>query len=480
MLLGGALAGELATGAAAADPGSGSSGVGSPGSSGAAPAGSFVLGTAQAVSQAIVLAPATGGLGYDITLAQSLAGYTEGVAQGQSQTLDLGAIGLSLTSTQCNGQPAVVPGKELPAPVTVESGASGQQQQTQLTQGLNGTGAGAGQEQAAASPTPQSSATTTLVGWDVPGGFSIDGATATATSAVVDGDARVAQASSAISSVSLLGGLVTLDGLHWTATQRTGAGAANQGSFTIGGVTVAGVTVPVPAGPLAQVAAIVDTALAPTGFHVTFPTTSVDASTGTVTETPLSVGIDNSALGHQVVGPQLGTVQPLRDAIDKALLGASCQAGIPLLLADIGTGVVAGGGSLDLEIGGAQAGTTDQAAVDPFGGLGLGGGLGGLLGATVGGLGSGGGSAGGLGTGPLGATGGGAAGPAGAAGGARALPTRVVTTVACRSLAGGGGGCHGPGNALPVGLAGLGALVAVAAADVVRLRRHRQLQAVGS
>lgn len=443
--------------------------------------GGFVLGTAQALSQAIVLAPTTGGLSYSITLAQSLAGFTEGVAQGQSQTLNLGAIGLSLTSQQCNGQPAPVSSKELPQAVTVESGSGGQTQQSELTPGLSGTGIGAGHEQASADGTPSSTATTTLTGLDVPGALGVLGGTATATSEVVDGDARVAQATSEIAQVSLLGGLVVLDGLRWVATQRTGSGAANAASFTIAGLKVAGVAIPVRQDSTSQIATIINTALSPIGFEVELPTMSVNQSDGTVTESPLTIGIDKSALGNEVVGSQLGTVQPLRDVIDKALLGANCQFGVPLLLADIGTGVLAGGGNLNIELGGAQADTNGLAAVNPFGDLGgaLGGTLGtqGAAGATTTGGGFGG-SASGAGPGGLGGTGAAGTGAVGGRTGNLAggqTPTRVLTSVACRSLGTAGGGCGGAGDALPVGLAGLAALGAMAAADVFRLRRYRRL-----
>ena len=57
---------------------------------------SFVPGNAPAQSQAISLAPTTGGLNYAITLATSISNYQDMEAQSLSQTIDLGAIGTAL------------------------------------------------------------------------------------------------------------------------------------------------------------------------------------------------------------------------------------------------------------------------------------------------------------------------------------------------------------------------------------------------
>lgn len=446
----------------------------------AAPA--FVPGTAQALSQGIVVAPTTGGLNYAITLAQSLANYQVTEAQAQAQTLSLGAIGLSLTSDQCNGSPPLVKESELPPPATAESTTADQDHTVTLEKGLDGSGAGAGVETAATTTQPSAEATTTLAGLNVPGGFAVGGVTATASSAVVGTDARQARSSAAIDQVSLDGGAVSLGHLVWSAYQRTGVGAQRSGSFTVGSLEVHGVAVPLPADSPASVLSVVDSALAQTGFTISWPHTTFNPSDATVSETPLVIGIDNSALGHEVVGSQLGTVQPLRNAIDKALLGVDCEFGVPLLLGDIATGAVAGGGDLNVELGGAQAATAATVYTNPFSGS-----FGALPGTAVlgalsapsgaaPGLGSGTSALGAASTGTLGerttsaSAGGGA--PVGAA---RAGPTHLVSAVSCHSLGAGAARCAN-GSALPVGLAGLGALGACATADVVRLRRVRRFQ----
>lgn len=442
----------------------------------------FVPGTAQALAQGIVVAPTTGGLNYAITLAQSLANYQVTEAQAQAQTLSLGAIGLSLTSDQCNGNRPLVKESELPQPATAESTTTDQDHTVTLDKGLDGSGAGAGVETAATTTRPSAEATTTLAGLNVPGGFSVGGVTATASAAVVDADARQARSSAVIGQLSLDGGAVSLGHLVWSASQRTGVGAQRSGSFTVGSLAVHGVAVPLPADSPGAVLSVVDSALAQTGFTISWPHTAFNPADAAVSETPLVIGIDNSALGREVVGSQLGTVQPLRNVIDKALLGVDCELGVPLLIGDIATGAVAGGGDLNLELGGAQAATAATVYTDPFSGsFGALPGTG-VLGATSApsgaapGFGSG---TSALGASSTGTSGGSAtsasAGGAVPAGATRAGPTHLVSAVSCHSLGAGAARC-GNGSALPVGLAGLGALGACATADVVRLRRVRRFQ----
>jgi len=68
-----------------------------------------------------------------------------------------------------------------------------------------------------------------------------------------------------------------------------------------------------------------------------------------------------------VVGSNLGAVQPVRAALVNALLGVNCNFATPILLSDIGVGVLAGGGNLNVLLGGARALTNNLSAVNPFG-----------------------------------------------------------------------------------------------------------------
>ena len=68
---------------------------------------------------------------------------------------------------------------------------------------------------------------------------------------------------------------------------------------------------------------------------------------------PLVIGIDNNALGQQVVGANENSVQPVREALVDAILGANCNLATEITVGDIGLGVLSGGGNLNVDFGGA-------------------------------------------------------------------------------------------------------------------------------
>ena len=111
---------------------------------------------------------------------------------------------------------------------------------------------------------------------------------------------------------------------------------------------------------------IINTALSPLGINIQWPSQST-LDDGTVQISPLVIGIDNNALGQQVIGANENSVQPVREALVNALLSANCNLADGILVGDIGLGVLAGGGNLNLDLGGASAMTNDLAAASPFG-----------------------------------------------------------------------------------------------------------------
>ncbi|HXX88627.1 MAG TPA: hypothetical protein VEI83_00225 [Acidimicrobiales bacterium] len=437
---------------------------------------SWVPGTAQAISQALALAPSTAGLGYNVTLATSIADFQQDEAQAQSQTFDGGALVLALTSTQCDGTKPVVENSQLPQPTQAESVDGNSSQDRTLTTGVNGSGVGAGVEHAAVTTQPQATAATQLADLSVPGVISIDGGASAATATQVPGQSRTATATSDIGEISLGGGVVTLDGLHWQTTQQTGPDNSltqQTGSFSIGSITVAGVTTPVTAVDLDTVLGIANTALSPLGLHVgPTPTLQTNPANRSTAVGPLAIGIDDSALGRQIVGTALGQsgVETVRDAIVNALLGVSCKIGDGITVGDVLLGVLSGGGNLDLELGGADAVSDGTAYANPFadtlGLLGADNVVGGGSTADTGTPGSytpgTAGTAGTLGTTGASAGGGGVIGP-------------LTKTLRCLTTSPfGHPGCGGGGAALPVGLVGLTVVLGMGTADYVRVRRLRR------
>lgn len=450
-----------------------------------ADAAAFYPGTSTATASAVSLVPSTGGLGYTITLSNANAEYEQDLAKATSQTLNLGVIGTVLTTASC-GKPATIAASSLPQPVALENNAKPPNQTLTVAGTFNGTGAGAGVEQASVTQTPSANAVTRGGDFNVAGALDMSGLDTTAVAQVLNANTRDVSSSADLGQISLLGGLVILKGLHWEASQQSGAASNSAASFTMGSVVVAGVPLPTPTpAQLATVIGIVNTALAPTGFHINLPVVTLSANAhdgngATSKVSPLTIGIDGSALGAAVVGSQLTAAQPLKTALDDALIAANCQVSndaLPLL--DIGLGVPAGGGGLDVDLGGATVNINDDPPHNAFGSFGL---AGNTSPSDTGG------SSPVFTPGDAGTpfipgtdatpdTSGTSTPAASGPSGAQSLgPT--TKTAACASLSETGGSCSGGGAAVWIGLAALALLLAAFAWDFVRQRRRR-LMSIG-
>jgi hypothetical protein len=447
---------------------------------------SFIPGNATAQAQAISLAPTTGGLNYAITLATSISDYQDSEAQSLSETIDLGAIGTALEAAGCSGGAPVVPSKDVPPSVQAESVNGNQSLSDTITPASSPVGVGT--ENAVATTQPSSTSNTSVAAITVPGGLlTISGLTSSSHTSIDNGSTRTATATSDVGAISLAHGLVVLGGLQWTATQQTGATTTSSGTFSIGSLTVGGV--PVNLAQLTQslnpqtVLTVVNTALSPVGLNIEWPaeTTLQD---GTVQISPLIVGIDNNTLGQEVIGANLGSVQTEREAVVNALLSANCNLADAILVGDIGIGVMAGGGNLNIDLGGASAETNDLAEQSPFG---SGATLSSTSSATTGNTGSGattGNSgtpgtpavAGNSGTAPLPSSGTTTApAPAAGSGPARESLGPLEKSSDCVSLGPAGGGCITGNVAVPIGLAALALVVGLFTWDYVRQRRRGRM-----
>jgi hypothetical protein len=449
---------------------------------------SFVPGDALAQAKALTLAPTTGGLNYAITLATSISNYQDVEAQSLSQTIDLGAIGTSLEAEGCNNAPPTLPASDVPPPVQAESTNGNQSLSDSITPQSSPDGLGLGNEAATATTQPSSGSLTTASNISVPGGIlAVNGLTSSAKTSIDNSATRTATATSDIGQISLGGGAVVLGGLQWNATQQSGGTTTATGTFSIGSLTVAGV--PVDLSSLSSsanpqsVLSIINTALSPIGLNVQWPTQTT-LSDGTVQITPLVIGIDNNALGQQVIGANENSAQPVREALVNAVLSADCNLASEITVGDIGLGVLSGGGNLNLEFGGASAETDDDAATSPFGagggtalpststtGSGTTGNSGSALGTSASNTGDT-----GAGSAPLtppttGATPAPATAPAGSQ--TEALGP-MERTADCVSLGPSGGGCNTGNVAAPIGLAALGLVVALFTWDALRQRRRLQ------
>jgi hypothetical protein len=441
----------------------------------------FVNGTASATAQAVEVAPTTGGLSYAIILATSDAAYENAEGQALSQTLDLGAIGTALEADNCQtGGPGTVSASDFPAPIQAES-TNGNQTLTKTAESsLNGIPAGGGVENASATQAPMGMATTTLASEDLANVVNISGASTNAVTDIVGGATRSATATSDIASISLADGLVDMKGLRWTATQTSGASTTATGTFSLGALTIAGVSIPIPsATELTSVIQIINTALSPTGLEMQLPTETTLAD-GTVQVSPLIVGIDESALGQEVIGANLSKIETVRNTLQQELLNINCNAATALLIGDIGTGILAGGGDLNIALGGASAVTSSAVESSPFSAVGSSTPFTSGIGSPIDTNSSS--AFGSIGTpaipGTTDTTG--TTGTTTSGSGKTLALGPTVKSTSCTSIGPAGGGCSSSNLALPVGLIGLGLLAGLAAWDYVRQRRRSRLAGAGA
>lgn len=228
----------------------------------------------------------------------------------------------------------------------------------------------------------------------------LQGGRAEARSGIVDGDTREAVGTVQIARLELADGTIVLEDLRWHAVQRTGSEETSEATFSIGGATVAGQTLGAGSEtvPTDALAAAVAPILGPLGLQLTFPQPKIEA--GVVSLTPLRLRVSASALAPSLV-PVTDAIQPVREQLVGSITSQTDQADAALLLGDVALGVISGGSTLDIELGGVFATTAPPAEGFAFGSaggfkLGVGGtgasvgsgGDGASLGGGVGGLGS--------------------------------------------------------------------------------------------
>jgi hypothetical protein len=336
-----------------------------------------VPGSAFATATVLTANPEYGSLSLVARGGQATASYTGSQAVANSQVVNLGFLGGLSTgaASGCTGgggstaatTPAPSPTAALNALVAVSAA------------GPSNTSAIGGSEAVSVNPTPESAgATTKMAPIAIPGLLTVNAQSA-AHVAYASGQQQEADANSTMS-VALLGGLVTLDGLTWTANQQSGSKNAATASFTMAAVTIAGKTTAI-VGPtaLTSTVSLVNKVLAAVGLSLTLPTQSTSSVTGAITMSPLQIQLTGTALVATVLSHLTTTQTTVEKAIAKALasFNNACLEsvagviGTGELLASIVEGILAGGGVIDLQLGGASADT--QAApnfVDPLGGTG--------------------------------------------------------------------------------------------------------------
>lgn len=432
---------------------------------------SFILGEAQGLAQGLRISPAIGSnFQVAITVGTSIGGYSDTEGKASAQNLDLGAVGTSLTSPQCDGSAPTFQSSQLPQPIVAES-PNGQPQTAHqdITGGSSTAPADVGVLDAASTgaPAPSGTASTQGTAFNLPGLVDVSGVRTSATGGVVGGNARDVTAAISVGAISLAGGLVQLGNVQESVHQRTGAGATTAGTFTVGSLTVAGTALPVAADQLTSSLAAANAALTPTGLYLTAPVFSTTPD-GSAHMSPLAVGIANSSLGHTVVAPVVGS--SLATQLEDQLVAANCQVTTPLAIASLFLlNPASGAGALNLLVGGVDASSDGTQYADPFGDFGLLSSAPESLDTSAGNLDTSG-TDGSLGASGLGNTG--STGPASqAAGTTNAADSRVVGQTCSTTAVFQHPGCYG-NYALPVGIGALAVVMGLGYADAMRGRRE--------
>jgi hypothetical protein len=313
----------------------------------AADAATVTRGQAQAVLVKVV--PYVGVPGVNASIGLSTAQVSGDSAQSSAATADFGLIG------QLAG--AGVPNFDALPPIALPEAATADSESRQVADsdpipvpGVPTTAGGpsftAAHQHAAASK-GQSDGVATGPGLDIPGLITVTGGRSEART-----DAGRSVSDVTIGSISLGGGLVVLNDLHWTAAQvATAPGVAG---FSLGGLTVAGQALPVAApDQLAAGLEAARSALAPLGLALSIPTHSGDASGAVVA--PLVLQVRNPETIATQTQQVTAQTTPVLAPVITQLLASMPNAQASQLVINALLGGIGGQSGGRLELGGVAA-----------------------------------------------------------------------------------------------------------------------------
>ena len=237
----------------------------------------FYPGTSTATASALALVPSTGGLGYTITLSTANAEYEQALAKATSQTLNLGVIGTNPHHRQL--QQAAGGGRLQP------SSAGGPREQRQTPEPDPHRGRHLQRHRCRCrmsrpgDPGPSATATTRGGDFNVAGAIDLSGLDTNAVAQVVGGNTRDV-ARRRRRRPDLVAGRAGRPQGSPLGGQPAVGGASQLGGVVLHGVGRGGrgVDAHPSSSQLAMVIGIVNTALAPTGFHINLPVVTLLAN----------------------------------------------------------------------------------------------------------------------------------------------------------------------------------------------------------
>jgi hypothetical protein len=334
----------------------------------------FVAGSGDAAANVARVVARAAGLPLATTYGGTRAHYQGVSARAEAAALDLGVLGVMLTTPMACGRALFTP-DQLPERTVADS----RDGEASASRDVAGAGpVGAGREEASARPgaagTASFASTALAVGELV---SSADGRSSGHTE-LVDGVDRRASADVRFGHLDIAGGVVQLRGLRWHAEQRTGAGGtvlAADAAFGLDGVVVAGIplSTTTPEGSAGSLEAA-NKVLGPLGLRLEAPVVTRAAGDREVRVSPLKLVIGDATATRPVVGPVMGAALPAREALLEILRNGGdgdcnpgAAGGFALTFVDVVAAALGGSGGIDLELGGVLATTEGIDYGDPLG-----------------------------------------------------------------------------------------------------------------
>jgi hypothetical protein len=312
-------------------------------------------GTGSAYAQGLKVDPRNGRLSFGITYGMALAGHQNSVAVGEARSVDLGVIGTTLAADSCTGGDPTLPKEDQPQPLVVRS----TDETRERSENENTVEKHA---QATEQPFAEAVAVTAAAGEAAV--LRIGATTSRTRSGIIDGK-RTAIATTDVGDITIGGGAVEIKGLRWRAVYQTAPEELIEGSFTVDGIEAAGEAIPVK--DVAEGLTQLNDVLKPLGIVIEAPTIRHEA--GIMAVEPLRIGIVPSTERDGVVGPIFNAAQPVRESLFDAIIEADCRTASVITIADIVLGSVSGAGSLNIEVGGVNARSSEIKGTSLLGSL---------------------------------------------------------------------------------------------------------------
>jgi len=274
----------------------------------------FIPGTGNSSASIARLTLRSSGLGIGVGLGQTRSRFAGAQGNAEADSVDMGLFNtLSKAPIACGtALGSLFPPGSMPEGLAVSSGG-GPAELSSASVGA-GTPVQLGSQYAAAAPNSKGDATVDGAKIDLQGIVSAVGGMASSSAKLTPGTQRTASAESGMGSLTLAGGAVVLEGMHWTATHRTGTEADSNAGFTVGSIRINGQYYPTSgADELQSALDQANSALTATGLSLHAPQVS-KSDTG-ISITPLRLTISTTKEMRHVLGPALEGIQPIRSQL---------------------------------------------------------------------------------------------------------------------------------------------------------------------